>query len=59
MRCPVDAYKKRAVSHGETADKIRSEDRHAVTFPYAGITQVRFEGYDLRPGGHPTLQSVR
>jgi hypothetical protein len=27
---------------------------HAISFPYAGIIQVRFNGYDLRPdNGHP------
>jgi len=26
---------------------------HAISFPYAGIIQIRFNGYDLRPDWRP------
>jgi len=29
------------------------ESAHEMMLPYAGIIRIRFNGYDLSPGGHP------
>jgi hypothetical protein len=45
-------FQKKIVSQQET---IRSSlpEPHAISFPYAGIIQIRFYGYDLRLRAKP------